>query len=273
MTWGEIRAELAALIPGRGNDLLSAWMRRSYREILDQRDWMGLHADRILQTVAPHNAGSISLTSGSTAVTGVGTAFTSAMTGRKIRATGGREWYTFTYVSPTSGTLDRPYEGTSGTNLGYTIYQDTYTVAPEVKLVETMGGQGPQTLEFLRRLDFLTGEPQLWAPGNDTDESNPPVLHTVELWPAPQSAFGIPYRYLTAVYEFDGMNTSDSPLPWVSPDAIIAGVLYRAGAQDRTDFDRFLSLMERVENQRTPSQHMRMSPVFRPQPRRMRSWR
>lgn len=270
MTWGEIRAEVAALAPGRGNDLLTAWMKRSYREILDRRDWKGLHQDGLLQVVAAYQAGSVALTNGSTAVTGTGTTFTSAMSGRKFRAVSGREWYTFTYVSVTSGTLDRPYEGETAAEAGFVIYQDRYTVPIEVKLVESMGEEGPQQLEFLRSLDCQLGEPQIWAPGNDTDEVTPPVLHTVELWPAPELAMGIPYRYLVAVFEFDGFNTSESPLPWVSPDAIVSGVLYRAGVQDREEFERFVNLMERVENQRIGPTPMKMAEAFRPQSRRMR---
>lgn len=262
MTWGAIRAEAASRAPGRGNDLLTNWIQRSYREILDQRDWQGLHADGLLQVVASYVAGTVALTKGSTAVTGTGTIFTIAMTGRKFRNVSGEEWYTFTFVSATSGTLDRAYEGATEATAAYWLYQDRYTVPAVVKLVETMGGKGPIDIGVLRYQSPSIGGTRFWTSGNDTDDAVPPVLHTVELWPYPDASFGISYRYLTTVFDFDGFNTSDSPLPWVSPDAIIAGVMYRAGLQDQTEFMRFLSLMERVDNQRIPPMQMQMADRF-----------
>lgn len=269
-TWGELRAELAARVPGRGNDLLTTWLQRSYREILDHRDWRGLHADARLQTFAPYEVGTVALTSGSSSLTGTGTTFTAGMTGRKFRAVGRDEWYTFTYVSATSATLDRPYEGDTNAASTYLIYQDRYTLPAQVKTVEWMEGLNPENLNRLRANVFCMDIPTCWANGNDSDEATPPVLHSVELWPAPNLSMGIPYSYLTAVFEFDGLNTSDSPLPWVSQDAIVSGALYRAGVQDDSDFNKFLSNMNRVENNSTPPQQMQMADRFTAH--RLRRW-
>lgn len=262
MTWGEIRGMAAAEAPGRGNDLLTSWIQRSYREILDHRDWQGLHQDGLLMVVGSYDAGTVALTQGSTAVTGTGTAFTTQMTGRKFRIVGGQEWYTFSYVSATSGTLDRPYEGETDATATYVIYQDRYALPGAVKLVETMGGEGATPLEIVRCQPWTLGQPLMWGPGNDSSEDTPPVLKSVELWPAPQLPMGIPYRYLTVVYQFDGFNTEDSPLPFVSEDAILEGTLYRAGVKDRTDFLLALANMNRVENERTPARQMQMADRF-----------
>lgn len=263
MTWGEIRAEIATLAPGKGNDQLARWIARVYREILDRRDWVGLHQPGTLQLVAAYSAGTVALTNGSMAVVGTSTIFTPAMTGRKFRVIAGEEWYTFTYLSATSGTLDRAYEGTTDAAAGYTIYQDRYTLPAQVKIVEHVGGEPPITIDELRGQFFTTGKPQFWALAEDTDEASPGgVLHTVELRPAPDVAMSLPYRYLISVFEFDGYNTSDSPLPWVSADAIVAGVLQRAGVQDSSEFDRFVALMERQDNQRIAPTQMQMAERF-----------
>ena len=57
-------------------------------------DWQMIVSDGNFQTVASYNTGTVSVTAGSTAVTGVGTTFTAAMTvddGYKIKFSGNRE--------------------------------------------------------------------------------------------------------------------------------------------------------------------------------------
>jgi uncharacterized protein len=74
-----------------------------------------------LRTLEPYSTGTLTLTNGSKAVTGVGTTFTSAMTGQALRVDTRREFYQFTQAGATTGTLDRPYEGPTGSGLTYSI--------------------------------------------------------------------------------------------------------------------------------------------------------
>src|ERR1035441_8016177 len=60
-------------------------------------------------STAEYTDGSIIVTNGSDEVTGVGTAWTSAMTGYWLATQPCLSAYRFSYVSATSGTLDRPY--------------------------------------------------------------------------------------------------------------------------------------------------------------------
>lgn len=268
MSWGEIREELIERAPGLSLDQANRYIRRAYREILDLRDWSGLHQDGILQTVAAYEAGTIAVTQGSTAIVGTGTAFTAEMTGRRLYVHGSDgEVYTFTYVGPTAATLDRPYESAVNSEAGFIIFQSRYSLPAQVKLVEIMGG-GKMPMDRVPVVEFRSAYPMFcdlpmgWAPANDTDESSAPVLHTIDFYPFPMLAVGVPYTYLTAVYEFDGQNTADSPLPWVSVDAIVSGALMRAGVQDGTDYQTFLNRMERVENQRETPRQMQMADRF-----------
>jgi len=64
-------------------------------------------------------------------VTGTGTVWTSAHTGFKFKVSGDDEIYTFTYVSGTSGTLDKNYNGTTDTDASYTLFQDTYSLSSD----------------------------------------------------------------------------------------------------------------------------------------------
>jgi hypothetical protein len=62
-------------------------------------------------SVQSYSTGTVALTNGSNAITGTGTSWTSDMTGRLFIVHSGtcRQAYTFTYVSPTSGTLESTY--------------------------------------------------------------------------------------------------------------------------------------------------------------------
>jgi len=68
--------------------------------------------------------GTITLTQGSTAVTGSSTAFTQSMIGRVLKVTDGSDGYYYRiagYTSPTSITLEEPYIGLSGSGKTYRI--------------------------------------------------------------------------------------------------------------------------------------------------------
>jgi len=62
--------------------------------------------------VQTYNTGTVNVTNGSTAITGIGTTWTPDMTGKLFisRISGCDVAYLFTYVSATSGTLSAPYE-------------------------------------------------------------------------------------------------------------------------------------------------------------------
>jgi hypothetical protein len=112
MTYGDIKFRLTKAFPGVDLDLIEGWINDRYAEILGELPWQRQNVKSVLVTLASYTTGAVALTQGSTAVTGVGTSWTSAMNGRALRTPPRREFYQFTYVSSTSGVLDRPYEGT-----------------------------------------------------------------------------------------------------------------------------------------------------------------
>jgi hypothetical protein len=233
MNWGEIRLQIVQFAsPGTTLDQVDTWINAAYRDILQARDWTGLNVEGILQTVAPYSTGTVALTNGSLTVTGTGTTWTAAMDKRTFRVDGRTELYTFYYANATSGELDRPYEGETAAAATYGIQQNIYVLPDDVQFISTI--TNPYTGHPLRKLTFMQlqevqagqtapGAPQYWAPATDTPEAEPPVRHQVELYPAPDAAIGLPYAGIAAVQEFNENLTSGAPLPWVSPDAIIAG--------------------------------------------------
>jgi len=112
MTYGDIKFRLTKAFPGVDLDLIEGWINDRYAEILGELPWQRQNVESVLVTVAPDTTGAVALTQGSTAVTGVGTAWASNVNGRAFRTPPRSEFYQFTYVSGTSGVLDRPYEGT-----------------------------------------------------------------------------------------------------------------------------------------------------------------
>lgn len=98
-----------------------------------------LNSKGAITTTAPYSTGTATCTKGSTAVSGSGTSWTSAMVGIKIQLQNDSAHYYISAVnSPTSITLAVPYQGSNGTNVSYTIYQDEYALAADVQSYNTL---------------------------------------------------------------------------------------------------------------------------------------
>jgi hypothetical protein len=271
-TWGQIRYELTKGNPGVDLELLNGWIKSAYQEILDHRKWPLLEdQDADIVTVAPYRDGTVSLTNGSTTVTGTDTTFTSAMTGRRFRVTGRYEIYTFTYVGATSGTLDRNYEGDTDTEATYEIFKSVFSLESDVGVLN--GVTNPylgidMTKYTSQRLDdeaagrSTFGHSSVFVPLSKT---------TVELYPIPDAVYSYPYRFSPDPTEFSGSNTTASPLAWITDDAIIAGAQYRilrnakdyAGAdREESRFQRMLMQLSDKESRRAGPTPIRMEPQF-----------
>lgn len=98
-------------------------------------------------STAEYTDGSITVTNGSDEVTGVGTAWTSSMTGYWLATQPCLSAYRFSYVSATSGTLDRPYTCASGTMRGVpsppgTPYGHAYALTQSTYVASSTHGLG-----------------------------------------------------------------------------------------------------------------------------------
>lgn len=232
MTYGQLKLRLVKSFPGVDLTLIEGWIGDRYSEILTELSWQRLGIDSILQTSAPYSDGSVTLTAGSSTVTGVGTTFTGDMSGRGFRVTGRSEFYEFTYASPTSASLDRAFEGTTGAGQGYKVFQHVYPMPDDCRLLEDNAFSGfkmgsLQRLERSQlnlaapaRLEY--GTPRLW--GSYMDDGSTPPLMQVELYPIPDAAIGIPFSYMADV---SLPAQSAAFLTWVDPTALIEGVTAR----------------------------------------------
>ncbi len=232
-TWGQIRLSLSVSAPGFSTDLIDEYIANRYGQILDHYPWKGLEVETLFESVAAYSTGTVSLTQGVNTVTGTGTTFTPAMTGMMFRAMADAAEYTFTFVSATAGTLDRVYEGCTNAAASFWIYQDEYELPADCK--DVLSIQNPVTgrplADWSKKGAIESYWPlrdpgcaEAWAMAADTSEANPPVLHVVQLVPAPLWAWGFPLRYTKAALGFSGENTSGGPMPWVPQKAILDGV-------------------------------------------------
>lgn len=242
MTWGQLRLQLQTTAPGVSLDLLDEFLNTRYEQALEATDWTGLKAHATIQTQAAYQSGtdSVTVTVGSTTVTGSGTAWTSAITGQRFYKPGDMVIYTATYVSGTSLTLDRAYEG-NGTEASGTVHaasayvfmQHIYALPSDCRSIVTVLNPitGLPMADFSKdQLDASSGrrtlvaDPTSWAEYDDSAETSPPVLHQIEFYPPPLRARGFALEYLRAALGFDGGNTSGSPLPFLSSSLLLYGV-------------------------------------------------
>lgn len=220
---------LRRLLPGVDADLLDGWIADRYQRILDALAWKRRTIQTTLQTVAPYSTGTVSATAGSTTVTGSGTTWTATHTGIRLRFTGREEWYTFTRTGATAGTLDRPFEGTTGSGLSYTLYQPLLTLPSDCRIVAgdllEMQTGAPIHPEPELRDTGATGPPQYYRAVMDST-GTPPQMR-LELWPAPDAVRSIRIEYTaedTAFAQGVDSSTSASMLPWVREGCLVAGV-------------------------------------------------
>jgi hypothetical protein len=241
MTWGQLRMQLQTSAPEASLDLIDEYLNTRYTAVLDSTDWIGRKAHAMVQTQAAYQSGTdtVTLTVGSASAVGIGTTWTSAVTGQRFYRPGDTVIYTAAYVSGTSLTLDRPYEGT-----GYVLAGTVYALSPYVfmqhiyplpadldSVVTVLDPITEVPLESMTKdgLDASVGSrttlgyPQIWAQYDDSSESTPPVLHQIEFYPPPLNARGFPLEYLRNPNRFDGSSTSLAPLPFVSDAVLLAG--------------------------------------------------
>ncbi len=301
MTWGQLRFQLQTAAPGVPLDLLDEYLNSRYEQVLEANDWKGVIAHATVETTAAYQSttDSVTFTVGSSSVTGSGTAWTSAITGLRIYRPGDTVIYTATYGSGTGLTLDRPYEG-NGTDAPGTVYsasayvlmQHIYSLPSDLRAMVSFLDPVTGYPLVERSKDYLdasagprttVANPVYFAQYDDTSDASPPVSHQVEFYPPPLYARGYSLEYIKNGTFFDGVTTSNSPMPWVSQTVLLYGcradiALYLAGQQQtpaaagpylaqhttyEAQYKEELAKLLRIEHQqRRPIVAIKMAPRF-----------
>ena len=139
------------------------------------------------------------------------------MENRYYRSTGDTEFYlinTFTNANPDTLTLNRVYEEATATEKGYRIFQRFFSLASDVREVISMvriDSPVPMIESSQAELDYAfphrprLGNPGVYAPAGTDSSDN----LQVELYPIPDEAKGILYRY---VQETPSLTDADASL-------------------------------------------------------------
>ena len=245
MTWGQLRLQLQTAAPGVSLDLIDGYLNARYETVLEAADWQGLKKHAPLQTAAAHQSVSpetVTFTVGSATVTGVNTGWTSAQIAAtpKLYRPGDTVTYAATWVSATSLSLDRPYEGPTGTEAAGTVYtasayvlmQNVYPAPANCRTVVSildpvtgfpLNPMSKDELDASAGPRTLVANPVYYVPYDDSDESTPPVVREIELFPPPAHGRALNMQYVYQPLYFDGQSTNLSPLPWVSSTVLLEG--------------------------------------------------
>lgn len=210
--------------------MIKKWLNNSYRRIIDERLWYGLMVRGQVAVPNVYTAGVISMTSGSTAVVGTGTAWDQTFVGRQIRAGFSTGWYNIQSVTDaTHLVLDLPWGNASVASSGYQITQTWITLGYNIKMVLEMVNQRqgwrltlnlPQAA--LNKLDtWRTTTGWSWALANrePTADGQPQY----EIYPAP--TFQQVFPFLAYTQAPDLVNDTDFPVAYVRSDIIVLAAL------------------------------------------------
>lgn len=212
LTRGALRAVLAARC-GVNNDsgsdseaYLNMDIDAAAKRVWGARPWAERVGECEVFTVAPYTTGTVAITQGSTAVTGSGTTWTTAFTGRKLALALGSPWYRFTRTGNTSGTIPTGgYAEATVTASPYTLFQDEYDLTATFEAI-----QSAQILSSIRNGDLretteadmderwyvhgAQSTPALFAPCHPTTAG----IRRIRLFPIPDTIYRIRVKGLLA---------------------------------------------------------------------------
>lgn len=232
-TFEQVYRELLLYAPACPVPLAEHWVRNRYRQVCEGRQWSFLRAADQFLVADAYSTGTVTVTRSSTTVTGSGTAWTTAMSGRQVKFSSTSPVYTITITASDelaqTLTLDKAFGGTTAAGVSYQILQ-CYVTAPTNFLtflscvnVSNMWRLWVNffTTEDLDRIDPIrtsSGQPYLVAALRNTSAE----VAQFELWPHPTSQAQYPFTYIKRVTDF----ASGTTLPTlIRGDILLKGAL------------------------------------------------
>lgn len=209
----------------RPPDVLLAkdWLQNRYATVLERAPWPFLLKEDTFNTVAEVTAGTVTLTLGSATVTETTSnqnGWSSSLIGRYFRPTPDSEFYEITAygnVNPDTITLERVYEQDSDTEVSYSIFQRFFSLASDVReVLELTYLNSPGVIEKVTQSDLdmnfpnrpqVGSKPSYWAMAGADSSLN----LRVELYPVPDVANGVLYRYIQTTPSLSDADASIIP--------------------------------------------------------------
>lgn len=229
-------------------------------------DYKFLWAERsaVLITQPDYTDGTLTVTQGSTTLTGSGTAWNTnnnfgvdnMREGGKIRINSGQEVYEITAVaSDTSATIGHRFTQDDVSAVSYTYFEDEYALASDfLRPVDQQLFSSDTPIDlmdrnyFRRRFvrNYITGKPSVACILDKPFNGNTTPVRKIRFHRPPDKAYSIPYSYITEnlVVQADGTaasvlsNDDDEPIvPLRYRHAILFWALYH-WYRDKRDDDR-----------------------------------
>lgn len=246
-----------------------------------------------IRTHAPYTDGTVSISVGSTTLTGSSTLWNTAndysennaRVGGKLILAGGMDIYTATAVgSDTSITLNNRYVGSAALSGDeYIYFEDTYALASDfLRPVDVQFFTDDSSVPLISRAEFrrryprpnVSGRPRVACITDDPFSSNTTPVRKVTFYPYPSNAFVLPYTYITNAVAVTAagvegtalVNDSDEPtMPLRYRHAIVLHALYnwyrdkRDDARAESAKSEYVDIMQRIVNDQEIGTHVRAS--------------
>jgi hypothetical protein len=221
-TYQGIAGKVLLRCPLAGPLLAQDWVVNSFRRIAERRPWSWLVKQGQFLTAALYNAGTATVVNGSATVTGIGTAWTTALIGRQFRLTTTTPIYTIIDVDALlqTLTLDLVWGGAANTT-GYEIYSAYASPPSDFNYFITIWDPnfnwqlhtsiGQYELNAWDAQRSNRGQAYLVAPRDyytPTGETVP--LPRFEIWPHVTSAYVLPFLYVSRATD---LNDTGAILP------------------------------------------------------------
>lgn len=235
-TFGEIWNKVLLYAPGTPVPLAQQFVRNAYNQCLTQHYWSELLAEGEKVIADSYSTGTVTVTNGSTAVTGSGTTWTSDMENLQIVITGNNsgEFYTVVTVSDVDALiLDRAYEGPDATDTDYYI-QELYVEFPsDLQTLDDIRDYNSNwrlrrmahQQNYIDRVDAKrtsSGNPIMYVNAPPRIDSNGVAYPRYEFWPKIPPGRKIMYRY----YKDSSLTTNASkPVSMLLPETLVYGAL------------------------------------------------
>lgn len=228
-TFRQMCGEIKQWRPDAPDTMVEKWVQNAYRAIIDERNWFGLLVRGVFSSANIKNGGTVSVTAGSTTVTGVGTDFSADDVGRQFRTGFATPCTTIASVEgPTGMTLEVPWGSADVSGSSYSIFTQLAILGPNVKRVKSMVNQ----LQGYRlRLDTPSQQIDAWdtwrtavgytrflASASPSPKGEP----RWELWPIPTVRQPFPFL---AYVQPDDLSDDTYPLAWIRTDLIVLRAL------------------------------------------------
>lgn len=247
----------------------------------------------LLRTHAPYTTGTVSISVGSTSLTGSSTLWNTAnaynennmRVGGKVILAGGKDLYTVSSVgSDTASTLNTRYVGDAAlSGEEYTYFEDEYALASDfLRPVDFQSFTDDASIALIGRAEWrrryprpnVSGRPKVASLLDLSFSGSTSPVRKVVLYPYPNNVYLIPYTYISNAVAVTSAgvegtalssDTDEPTMPLRYRHAIVFHALYhwyrdkRDDARSQEAKAEYVDIMQRIVNDQDIGSHVQVS--------------